>query len=159
MGRFDWQAWQPVDRAVLCFVRRDDEVLLIHKKRGLGAGKINGPGGRLEPGETPVQAAVRETTEEVGVVPGDLSEQGDLSFVFVDGYSLRVTVFVAASFQGTPVETEEALPFWCPVDAVPFDSMWADDRLWLPSVLQGKRVSGRFFFDDDRMLTQDLDID
>jgi 8-oxo-dGTP diphosphatase len=48
----DWSVWQPTERANLCFVTRGDEVLLIHKKRGLGAGKINGPGGRIEPGET-----------------------------------------------------------------------------------------------------------
>lgn len=27
------------------------EVLLIRKKRGLGAGKINGPGGKIDPGK------------------------------------------------------------------------------------------------------------
>ena len=48
----DWSTWQPHERANLCFVVRGEEVLLIHKKRGLGAGKINGPGGRIEPGET-----------------------------------------------------------------------------------------------------------
>ncbi|MGA1129362.1 MAG: NUDIX domain-containing protein, partial [Chthoniobacterales bacterium] len=55
----DWSVWQPTERANLCFVTRGDEVLLIHKKRGLGAGKSHGPGGRIEPGETAAEAAVR----------------------------------------------------------------------------------------------------
>jgi len=38
---------------VLCFLLRDGEVLLIRKKRGFGAGKINGVGGRIEPSEMP----------------------------------------------------------------------------------------------------------
>src|SRR5690606_39061541 len=58
-------AWTPRDRATLLFVRRGHQILLIRKKRGLGAGKINAPGGRIEPGETPEQAARRELLEEV----------------------------------------------------------------------------------------------
>jgi 8-oxo-dGTP diphosphatase len=77
----DWQEWAPTERAVLCFVRRDGELLLIRKKRGLGAGKVNGPGGRIEDGESAEQAAVRETFEEVGVRPLRVSEAGELAFV------------------------------------------------------------------------------
>ncbi|HEY5036239.1 MAG TPA: NUDIX domain-containing protein, partial [Chthoniobacterales bacterium] len=57
----DWNSWQPQQRANLCFIVRGDEVLLIRKKRGFGAGKINGPGGKVEPGETALGAALRET--------------------------------------------------------------------------------------------------
>ncbi len=65
-GGIDWEKWAPKDRAVLTFIRCEGRLLLIVKKRGLGQGKVNAPGGRLEPGETPEQAAVRETREEVG---------------------------------------------------------------------------------------------
>ena len=41
----DWNAWEPQQRATLLFVIHGGEILLIRKKRGLGAGKINGPGG------------------------------------------------------------------------------------------------------------------
>ena len=60
----DWPLWQFTEHAVLCFIVDGDRILLIHKKTGLGAGKVNGPGGRIEPGESPLQAAVRETEEE-----------------------------------------------------------------------------------------------
>ncbi len=43
----DWESWEPEQVATLLFVVKDTEVLLIHKKRGLGAGKINGPGESL----------------------------------------------------------------------------------------------------------------
>ncbi|MEZ5332640.1 MAG: hypothetical protein R2991_11440 [Thermoanaerobaculia bacterium] len=49
----DWSTWRPVDRATLVFVVRDGEILLIRKLRGLGRGKINGPGGRLGPASRP----------------------------------------------------------------------------------------------------------
>lgn len=49
------------------------KVLLIHKTHPeWQAGKINGIGGKIEPGETPVDCIVRETAEETGlVIPKD----------------------------------------------------------------------------------------
>ena len=154
----DWTTWRAVDPATLVFVVRDGRVLLIRKKRGLGAGKINGPGGRLEASETFEACATREVQEELGVTPLDLTFLGDHSFQFVDGYSIYVHVFRSSAVDGTPVETDEATPFWFGVDAVPFEEMWEDDRYWLPLVLDGKRFSGRWIFDGDRMVDYELDI-
>ncbi len=152
----DWAAWVPRQRATLLFVQRDGHLLMIHKKRGLGAGKINGPGGRLEPGETPLQAAVREVEEEICVQPVGIRERGRLRFQFTDGLSIEGTVFTARDFVGEPRETDEALPLWVPEDRIPYDRMWADDRLWLPLMLAGKNFDGRFLFDGDTMLGADL---
>lgn len=154
----DWPNWRARDIGTLMFIRRGDEVLLIRKQRGLGAGKINGPGGRLEPGETPLQAAIREVEEEVCVTPSQIEARGELSFDFVDGYRLHVHVFVASAFSGTPSPTPEADPFWCPLSALPYDAMWADDALWLPHVLAGNSVRGRFTFEGDRMLDHELEL-
>jgi len=151
----DWENWQPRERANLCFILKDDRILLIHKKRGLGAGKINGPGGKLEPGETALDSAIRETQEEIGVTPLEIEERGVLNFQFTDGYSLHCVVFVAHDFEGTLVETDEAIPEWFPTDAVPYDRMWEDDRHWLPQVIAGQRFEAWFLFDSDRMLEKE----
>jgi 8-oxo-dGTP diphosphatase len=134
----------------------DGRVLLIHKKRGLGHGLVNGPGGRLEPGEAPVAAAVREAREELCIEARDPSPAGRLRFHFVDGYKLKVHVFRTAAFDGVPSETDEALPEWFRVDAVPYDRMWADDPLWLPLLLAGRPFDGRFVFDGHAMLWHDV---
>ena len=152
----DWKNWIPRERANLCFVVKNGRVLLIRKKRGLGAGKINGPGGKIEPGETALEAAIRETQEEIGVTPLAVEERGVLHFQFTDGYSLHCTVFVAKDFDGEPIETIEATPFWFAFDAIPFSEMWEDDQHWLPHVLAGKRFVAWFEFDGDRMLSRDL---
>lgn len=153
----DWQTWAPTERAVLCFVRRGGELLLIRKKRGLGAGKVNGPGGRIESGESAEAAAIRETLEEVGVTPLRVREAGELAFQFTDGYGLHCRVFVAGDCAGEPRETDEAVPFWCAEQRVPFDQMWADDRLWFPLMLAGRRFRGVFVFDGDAMLSQRIE--
>ncbi|MEM9555358.1 MAG: 8-oxo-dGTP diphosphatase [Acidobacteriota bacterium] len=154
----DWWLWQPRDLATLTFVRRADDVLLMRKKRGLGAGKVNAPGGRLEPGESPRDCAVRETQEELGVTPRGVADHGRLSFQFVDGYSLHVYVFRADAHDGVAIETDEAVPLWTHVDRIPYDEMWSDDRLWLPHLLAGRRFAGRFIFEGDTMLDQRLEL-
>lgn len=154
----DWAAWAPTVRATLLFVVRDGQVLLIRKKRGLGAGKINGPGGKLDPGETPLQCAVRETFEEVGVRATGVREAGQLWFEFVDGLRIHCTVFRADGCEGQAIETAEAIPLWTPADALPYAEMWADDRFWLPALLAGQPFKLWSTFDDDRMLDHRLQV-
>jgi 8-oxo-dGTP diphosphatase len=143
--------WNPTVRATLLFVIEPTRILLIEKKRGLGAGKINGPGGKLEPGETAEQAVIREAHEEIGICPTAPLSMAKLFFSFADGFSLECEVFTAHHFEGRLIETEEARPFWCPLDAIPYDRMWEDDRYWLPAVLAGDRVTAWFSFTGDRM--------
>src|SRR5205809_789929 len=105
--KIDWKNRTPKVRANLCFVLRGSEVLLIRKKRGLGAGKINAPGGKIEPGEEARAAAIRETIEEVGVRPIHPEKRGELFFEFADGLRLHCIVFLTSEFEGEPIETEE----------------------------------------------------
>jgi len=148
----DWDTWVPVDVATLCFIRKEGRLLLIHKKRGLGKGKINAPGGRVEKGETLEETAVRETQEEVGLTPLGLVFAGRLDFVFTDAYSLQAHVFTATDATGALTETDEAAPFWCDENAIPYDKMWSDDRLWIPLMLEGKTFEAQFVFDGEQML-------
>lgn len=159
VGDIDWSAWTPKDNATLLFVVQQGRALLMRKKRGLGAGKILAPGGRIEPGETPLDAAVREVIEELGVTPVAPRARGTLAFEFVDGYRLFCHVFSSDRCEGEPRETDEAIPRWTALDAIPYDEMWADDILWLPRMLAGYRFDGRFVFDGDRMLSHEISFD
>jgi len=154
----DWSRWTPRERGVLCFIFRQGELLLILKKRGLGAGKINAPGGKIEPGESSLEAAIRETQEEVGLTPHDPRPVGELFFQFTDGYTLHCVVFRAEGHDGTEVETDEAVPRWTPLNAVPYDAMWADDGIWLPLLIAGRPFRGHFIFDGDTMLDHQIEV-
>ena len=130
----------------LLYLIRGEEVLLIRKKRGLGKGLFNGVGGKVREDESVEEAVVRECVEEVGVKPLELNFAGLLEFINNDVEKVFVHVFTCRRWKGTPVESDEAEPYWFRIDSLPFDNMWEDDRYWLPLVLQGKKVYGRFFF-------------
>jgi 8-oxo-dGTP diphosphatase len=129
------------------------EVLLGFKKTGFGAGKWVGLGGHIEDGEQPAEAAAREVHEESGltVVAGTLRHLAELAFVFParPAWDQTADVFVTADFDGEPAESDELVPRWFPIGALPFDGMWDDARYWLPIVLAGHRVIAEITFADD----------
>ena len=131
----------------LCLLTRTSadgrrEVLLGMKKTGFGTGKIVGPGGHVEPGETAAQAAVREVREESGirVEAADLRDLGLVTFRFParPDWDLSVAVFTAERFSGEAAESDEIAPRWYRVSALPWDQMWDDARFWLPRMLAGE---------------------
>jgi len=78
MDGFDWEGWKGEVLATLLFVVKDGRILLIEKKRGHGAGKVNGPGGKIDPGETALECAVRETQEELHIHAKDARKVAEL---------------------------------------------------------------------------------
>ncbi len=148
----DWEKWDPKERATLLFIKQGSRLLLIHKKLGFGAGLYNAPGGRIEEGETPLEAAVRETQEELCITPLDPVHVGTLMFQFTDGFSIHGEVFTATKFEGTPTETDEAIPHWFEIDALPWHNMWEDDPVWYPKMIAGEKFIGRFVFKEKTML-------
>ncbi len=149
------QDWRPQFEGTLVFVVDGSRVLLIEKKTGHGAGKVNAPGGKLEAGELPVACARREVLEEVGVRVDQLNQVARLKFVDTHWPQWFGHAFVTSQFSGEPTETAEAKPFWCALDALPYRRMWDDDRIWLPRVLptgehsqipSGEQLLGEFLF-------------
>jgi len=130
----------------LLYIIRDNKVLLILKKRGLGKGLYNGVGGKVEKGESIEEAVIRECLEEINVKPEKLEWRGLLEFHNDNELYGFVHVFVTEHFKGEPKETEEAKPIWFNIDDIPYDKMWEDDKYWLPHVLSGKKIYGRFWF-------------
>lgn len=137
------------------FVVSNGRVLLIHKKTGHGAGKINGPGGKIHAGESVIDCAIRETREEVGVTPLDPKCVLEMRFVEKDGPQWLGFACVADGFRGEIIETDEARPFWCDLGDIPYEQMWPDDAVWLPRVLQGgiqEPLVADFLFRDGELL-------
>jgi 8-oxo-dGTP pyrophosphatase MutT (NUDIX family) len=135
------------------------EILLAMKKRGFGAGRWNGVGGKpdLEKNETIEQCAIREAEEEVGVRIKKLERFAIMDFHFSEAFKEKnwdqqVHLFLSDEWEGEPIETEEMRPQWFSPLEIPYDEMWDDDKFWLPSVLDGKKLRADFFFDENQKI-------
>jgi 8-oxo-dGTP diphosphatase len=144
--------WQPDLIGTLVFVVQGPQVLLIEKKTGHGKGLINGPGGKLDPGEQPAQGAERELHEELSVRCDRLRLMARLRFVDLAGSQWLGFAFLGQGLQGVPEESVEARPLWYPVSQLPLHRMWPDDAIWLPTILAGQPLSGDFLLQGQSLL-------
>ena len=137
----------------LCLLRKDGHILLATKKRGFGAGKLNGAGGKIQEGETVQEAALREMYEEIGVRSSSehLEKVAEIKFFFKEKpeWDIHMRVFFVRSWIGEPTESEEMQPEWFPLNEIPYERMWSDDIHWLPLVLAGKKIEAECHFNLD----------
>lgn len=141
----------------LLFLLQDNQILLAMKKRGFGAGRWNGVGGKLDEGETVEQALVRECKEEIEVSPTTYEKCAEIIFHEQHEGShntLQVHAFICSEWQGNPTETEEMAPKWFDLDKIPYENMWADDPHWLPLVLSGKKLECEFHLDANDQVSE-----
>lgn len=140
----------PLRQATLCFLVKENQILLGMKKRGFGEGLWNGMGGKVKSGESLLNAARRETFEEIGVKPQIFRRVATLDFFFTSNpdFNQQVAVFLVTDWKGKTKESEEMLPRWFSFDQIPYNKMWIDDQLWLPQVLKGRRLKAEFLFSD-----------
>src|ERR1035438_7000783 len=126
----------------IVFLRRENSILLAMKKRGFGQGHWNGAGGKPEPGEDIITTARRECFEEIAVKPGKLDKVAIINFYSQakPGDNQQAHVYFCWDWIGEPLETEEMRPQWFDLEAIPYKTMWADDKYWLPPVLAGKKI-------------------
>ncbi|KAH7337417.1 hypothetical protein B0J17DRAFT_427359 [Rhizoctonia solani] len=155
-----WRTGTAIKRFTNAFVfdPTENKVLLGLKKRGFGKGIYNGFGGKVDPGESVGDAALRELQEESHLT-APLEPCGLLLFVGAGhGHSHHITVFRAQTYQGEPTETDEMRPEWFAYPsldvpstslvsdvfpAFPYDDMWKDDPLWMPHLLTSKYFIAR----------------
>lgn len=138
----------------LVFLFRENRVLLAMKKRGHGVGKWNGPGGKLLPHETPTEAAIRETSEEIGVTPIVSMPLGHIHFHDETAGDWTCTVFRTDEWDGEPTESEEMKPQWFDITDLPYDTMWNGDDKWMPLVVEGKKFRAEMWFDEKQKNTK-----
>ncbi|HPF31228.1 MAG TPA: 8-oxo-dGTP diphosphatase [Candidatus Saccharibacteria bacterium] len=146
----------------LLFLTKKNQVLLALKKRGFGANRYNGIGGKIELNETVEEALIRESQEEIGVTPLKFEKMANIVF---DEYFkgeptlVEVDVYIASKWTGKPTESEEVNPKWFKINQIPFDQMWPDDLYWLPQVLDGKKISAKFKLDEkDTIISRKVKI-
>lgn len=92
-------------------VVRNGKILAGSRIERAGKGKLCGPGGHIEPGETPEQGAMREAYEEFGIICNELKPLGVQTGRGSHGNS---AVFLCSDFTGEPNTDEEEMtePQW-----------------------------------------------
>lgn len=148
-------------KSTLLFLIKKDgntitDICLAMKKRGFGKGRYNGVGGKVERDETVEEAVRREAKEEIGISVLEMSQCATLAFTFPHNpdWSQEVHVYFSTKWEGEPVESEEMNPSWFIVERIPYETMWPDDVYWLPKVLKGQIVKGRFVFGEGDVILE-----
>lgn len=91
-------------------VVKDGKILTGTRKTDFGYGLICGPGGHIKVGETPTQAAFRETEEEFGISPKELTPLG--RGPAEPDTEIQPYIFLCTDYEGEPncVDREMADP-------------------------------------------------
>lgn len=131
---------QLVDRpdqlpSTLCYLVDSDRLLMLRRKKEPFSGHWTAPGGKIKPGESPLDAVVREMNEETGlhIVEPRLkvvcSETGETH------YNWLLFIFRAHRYTGEIVASDEGELKWLPLDQLDHQRLPDVDRHILPFVL------------------------
>lgn len=146
--------------ATLCYVRRAGQTLMIHrikKQNDMHQGKWNGLGGKLEPGESPEECAIREIYEESGLQVSNPLLKGLLTFPgFANDEDWYAYVFVASDFEGELIESPEGDLAWIPDSKLLELNLWEGDLIFLPWLDQPGIFSGKFTYQDGRLVSHSV---
>lgn len=122
---------------VLCYLKKEDQYLLLfrnRKKHDYNQGKWIGVGGKLEKGETPNQAAIREVKEETGFDVHSLAIAGEVIFVN-DDYQEIMYVYEITDFSGALIDCDEGVLQWIPIKDIYLYPMWEGDKAFMPLLI------------------------
>lgn len=136
--------------STICFLIDGENILLAEKLKRFGAGWLNGYGGKIEEGETPETGAIREIEEEAGIeiTEENLEKIAVIDFFEVDEHMFKCHIYFVKDWKGEPKASEEmGAPQKFPLSAVPFEKMWPGDRVWLPLVTSGKKITATVRYD------------
>jgi 8-oxo-dGTP diphosphatase len=141
--------------ATLVYVKRPGQTLMLHRIKRAGdmhQGKWNGLGGKFEPGESPEACAIREVYEESGLTIQRPELRGILTFPnFRAGENWYTFVFVARTFHGELIDSNEGVLRWIDDADLLKLPLWEGDRIFLPWLEQQRFFSGRFVYEDGRL--------
>jgi len=148
--------------ATLCYLRSSGQTLMIHrvkKANDMHKGKWNGLGGKLEPGETPEECALREIAEESGLRVNNLNLKGLLTFpAFANEEDWYAFVFVADEFEGELIDSPEGILQWIDNSELMNLDLWDGDRIFLKWLDRPGFFSGKFIYQDGQFVDYEVNF-
>ncbi|OIN65936.1 DNA mismatch repair protein MutT [Exiguobacterium sp. KRL4] len=105
-------------RYTLCLIRKADQWLLLNRQKQPAMGMWNGVGGKIEAGESPTEAVIRETFEETGLTIPDVQFAGTILLRAEEtaGIYLFLADMPNEQMLTTPFATREGILDWKRLD-------------------------------------------
>lgn len=137
----------------MCIIHKNSYVLLSSRKKGFAKNLWTGYYGSLPEGG-PINEYIKDSLlNEVGIKCKNCEKSGILNFHFEEvGNFLEMHIFNVRKFSGNIIENKNVKFKWFKKDKIPYDKMWAEDKIWLPMLLEGKKFEGTVYFSNNRRL-------
>lgn len=148
--------------ATLCYLRHPGQTLMIHrikKPNDMHLGKWNGLGGKLEPGETPEECAVREIYEESGLRAQNPRLKGLITFPgFANEEDWYTFLFVVTEFEGKLIDSPEGVLKWIDDEELLSLPLWEGDHIFIPWLDQPRFFSAKFVYKDGVLVSHSVNF-
>lgn len=142
--------------ATLCYLRNNNQTLMLHrikKENDMHAGKWNGLGGKLDPGETPEECVVREVREESGLEISNPQLKGVITFpAFSNNEDWYVFMFTAEEFSGILIDSPEGHLEWISDENLLQLPLWEGDKIFLKWLHEEIFFSAKFVYRDEKLI-------
>ncbi len=147
--------------AVLCYLKQKGKTLMLYRNRkpnDIHQGKWNGLGGKLEKGESPEEALVREVKEEANVSLVDYQLKGIITFPdFNNEEDWYVYLYTSHDYRGEiNYQSNEGELKWID-DQRLFDlNLWEGDHLFLKWMEQPRFFSAKMIYQNKTLLKHNV---
>jgi 8-oxo-dGTP diphosphatase len=142
--------------AALVYLRKDGKTLMLHRNKrsdDYHLGKYNGIGGKIEPGESPEECAIREIKEETGLSAKSVHYRGHIAFPVFDGtQDWLCFIYECTAFDGTLVEGSEGTLHWIEDERLLELPLWDGDPLFLDIIYNSSdKFFGKFTYEEKEL--------
>ena len=142
--------------ATLVYVKHKGRTLMLHrvkKEQDYHEGKWNGLGGKLEPGETPEECAIREVKEESGLDIENPHLKGIITFPMFDEIDdWYVYVLTATEFSGSLIDSPEGNLEWIEDGKLKDLNLWDGDYTFMEWLNQDRFFSAKFNYENKQLI-------
>lgn len=140
----------------MCYIKNNDKTLMLYRNKktnDVHKGKYVGLGGKIEPGESPEEAIVREVNEESGLLLKKPILRGIITFPnFKDDEDWLMFLYIANEFTGEIIDSSEGTLEWIDNDKILNLSMWKGDLEFFKWLQDGRMFSGKIVYENSELI-------